>query len=71
MAAPGNRFVVDLGKLKLKPVDQRGLAAAIQGAVLSYLAKSLTASPEQVNLVGDGGTMGMFIPDDPKPGQKR
>jgi hypothetical protein len=64
--AKGNRFVVDLGGLKLKPEDQRGVAASIQGAVLSYLAQKYNIPIENVKLTDDGGIKGMFVPDDPK-----
>ena len=56
------RFVVDLGALKLSAVDQRAVAAAIQGAVLSYLGSRRLVSGGEAKLLGDGeGTAGMIV----------
>ncbi len=59
----GNRFVVDLGKLKIKEDDQKGIAAAIQGAVLTFLAAKY-ALPTEVKTMDRTGVQGMFVGDD-------
>lgn len=65
--AESNRFIVDLGGLKLTANDQRAVAATIQGAVLSYLAANHPIPGATVDLMGDGGGIaGMFVPR-PKP----
>lgn len=56
-----NRFVVDLGGLALKPAEQRAVAAAIQGAVLSHLAANHELPGQQAQLMDDGGIAGMFL----------
>lgn len=63
------KFVVDLGGINLKPVDERGVNAAIQGAVLAYLARNQPVPLEQVRLLGNG-IKGMFVPK-PKPRRRR
>jgi len=69
--AKENRFVVDLGNMKLTARDRQSVAAAIQGAVLSYLAAQGHAVPiERVTLLGNG-IAGMFIPDVKPPGGKK
>lgn len=62
-----SRFVVDLGGLDLKPEDQRGLNAAIQGAVLSYLARYHPVPLERIRLLGNG-IAGMIV--DPAMGRR-
>ncbi len=62
-----NRFVVDLGDLALKPSEQRAVAAAIQGAVLSYLSANHELPSQQAHLMDDGGIAGMFMPPAVKP----
>ena len=62
-----NRFVVDLGGMSLSADDRRGVAAAIQGAVLSFLAVNTKMPGEQVTLIDEGGIEGMFLPDKPYP----
>lgn len=57
-----NRFVVDLGGLALKPAEQRAVAAAIQGAVLSHLAANHELPSHQARLMDDGGIAGMYMP---------
>jgi hypothetical protein len=64
-----NKFVVDLGGLKLTDEDRRKLAFAIQTAVLGHLAGKQPVVGQPIQLMDNGGIAGMFIPDpdDPKP----
>ncbi len=62
--AGGNRFVVDLGKLKLKAEDQNGIAAAIQGAVLTFLASKYAIPGGTIKTMDGTGVKGMFVGDD-------
>lgn len=62
--AGGNRFVVDLGKLKLKEADQNGIAAAIQGAVLTFLASKYPIPGNAIKTMDGTGVKGMFTDGD-------
>jgi hypothetical protein len=60
-----NRFVVDLGKMKLQDSDRKGLAAAIQGAVLTFLASKYQLPGKTIKTFDDGvGVQGLFVGDD-------
>ena len=71
--ANANRFVVDLGKLKLQESDRRGIAAAIQGAVLTHLAAKFPVHGKTVALDDGTGVAGLFVdPDNIKgPGRSK
>lgn len=62
-----NRFVVDLGALKLSDEDRRALAYSIQSVVLSHLAGKQPVLNQSIRLLDDDGIAGMFVPDPSKP----
>lgn len=61
---PGNKFVVDLGGVTLADADRSRVAAAIQSAVLQFLAAHTSTPRSQISLVDQGGIAGMFVPGD-------
>lgn len=58
-----SKFMVDLGTLQLADVDRRAIAAAIQGAVLSYLGSHQLVPKQTYSLLDDGGGLAGMIPD--------
>ena len=57
-----NRYVVDLGSLKLTDEDNRAIASAIQGAVLAQLASIKAAELVSFDLIDKGKIRGMYAP---------
>ncbi len=57
-----NKFVVDLGAMELGETGQAEVAAAIQGAVLTYLALNHKVPGQSIKLLDDTGIQGMFVP---------
>ena len=67
-----NRFVVDLRGLPLTAEDHRSVAAAIQGAVLSFLATRYKLPNTPIRLTADDkdggpGIEGMIVDLDDRP----
>jgi hypothetical protein len=59
--ANGNRFVVDLGTLKLQDGEKRSIAAAIQGAVLTHLAAKYSLQGKTIKMDDGIGVAGLFV----------
>lgn len=60
--ASKNRFIVDLGDLKLSEEDSRAIAHRIQSVVLDHLASTkLSSYPSSFNLIDDLKIRGMFV----------